>query len=98
MSLVEQMDTVAGASAGTVDRHATTQTFESTDPASGAVVGVFPVHDTDAVNATVDRAHAAATQWPGLRFDGRRQRLNACRGYLARRLNELAVLVHRENG
>jgi acyl-CoA reductase-like NAD-dependent aldehyde dehydrogenase len=60
MSLVEQMDTVTAASAGTVDRHATTQTFESTNPASRAVVGVFPVHDTDAVNETVERARAAA--------------------------------------
>ncbi len=98
MSLVEQMDTVTDASAGTVDRHATTETFESTNPASGAVVGVFPVHDTDAVDGTVQRARAAATQWTELGFDGRRQRLSAYRGYLARRMNELADLVHRENG
>src|SRR3954469_7038816 len=56
MSLVDQLDTVSDASAGTVDRHATTQTFESTDPATGAVVGVFPVHDSDAVRETVERA------------------------------------------
>jgi acyl-CoA reductase-like NAD-dependent aldehyde dehydrogenase len=98
MSLVEQMDTVTDASAGTVDRHATTQTFESTDPASGAAVGVFPVHDTDAVNETVERARTAAAQWAGLGFDGRKRRLDAYRGYLARRMNELADLVHRENG
>jgi acyl-CoA reductase-like NAD-dependent aldehyde dehydrogenase len=98
MSLVEQMDTVTGPSAGTVDRHAATHVFESTDPASGAVVGVFPVHDTDAVNETVERARTAATQWAELGFDGRRQRLTAFRGYLARRMNELADLVHRENG
>jgi aldehyde dehydrogenase (NAD+) len=98
MSLVEQMDTVTDASAGTVDRHATTQTFESTNPATGAVVGVFPVHGTDAVRETVERARAAAAQWAALGFDGRRQRLAAYRGYLARRMNELADLVHRENG
>jgi acyl-CoA reductase-like NAD-dependent aldehyde dehydrogenase len=98
MSLVEQMDTVTAASAGTVDRHATTQTFESTNPASRAVVGVFPVHDTDAVNETVERARAAAAQWAELGFDGRKARLSAYRGYLARRMNELADLVHRENG
>jgi acyl-CoA reductase-like NAD-dependent aldehyde dehydrogenase len=60
MSLVEQMDTVTEASAGTVDRHATTETFESTNPATGAVVGVFPVHDADAVRQTVERARPAA--------------------------------------
>src|SRR5919112_3187209 len=98
MSLVEQLDTVTDASAGTVDRHATTQTFESTNPASGAVVGVFPIHDADAVEETVGRARTAATHWAALGFDGRKERLSAYRGYLARRMNELADLVHRENG
>ena len=98
MSLVEQLDTVTEDVAGTVDRHETTETFESTDPASGAVVGVFPVHDEDAVRETVERARPAAERWAALGFDGRRQRLSAYRGYLARRINELADLVHRENG
>src|SRR5919112_2067546 len=98
MSLSEEMDTVPDGAAGTVDRHATSATFESTDPATGAVVGVFPVHDADAVGETVERARAAAEQWAALGFDGRRQRLAAYRGYLARRMHELADLVHRENG
>src|SRR3954453_12712732 len=98
MSLAEQLDTVTEDAAGTVDRHATSETFESTDPASGAVVGVFPVHDADAVRETVERARTAAASWADLGFDGRKQRLAAWRGYLARRMHELADLVHRENG
>ncbi|MCF6510006.1 aldehyde dehydrogenase family protein [Blastococcus sp. MG754426] len=98
MSLAEQLDTVTGSAAGTVDRHATTETFESTAPAGGAVVGVFPVHDEAAVGKTVARARVAAQQWAALGFDGRKQRLSAYRGYLARRMHELADLVHRENG
>ncbi|MCW2683297.1 MAG: NAD-dependent aldehyde dehydrogenase [Blastococcus sp.] len=98
MSIVDQMDTVTDASAGSVDRHATTETFESTDPGTGAVVGVFPVHDPDAVRETVERARVAAQAWAAFGFDGRKQRLAAFRGYLARRLPELAELVHRENG
>jgi aldehyde dehydrogenase (NAD+) len=98
MSLAEQMDTVTDAAAGTVDRHATSETFDSTDPATGAVVGVFPVHDADAVRETVARARRAAQRWADLGFDGRKQRLAAYRGYLARRMHELADLVHRENG
>jgi aldehyde dehydrogenase (NAD+) len=98
MSLAEQLDTVTASTAGTVDRHATAQTFESTDPATGAVVGVFPVHDAAAVAETVARARPAARAWAGLGYDGRRTRLAAYRGYLARRMHELADLVHRENG
>jgi len=98
MSLAEEMDTVTDVAAGSVERHATSSTFESTAPATGAVVGMFPVHDPDAVAETVTQAFAAAELWAGLGFDGRRQRLDAYRGYLARRLHELADLVHRENG
>src|SRR3954447_19496915 len=98
MSLAEQLDTVPAAEAGTVDRHATTETFESTDPGSGAVVGVFPVHDAAAVEETVAKARPASEQWAALGFSGRRTRLNAWRGYLARRMHELADLMHRENG
>src|SRR4051794_24061314 len=93
-----QMDQVTPASAGTVDRHDTTETFESTDPATGAVVGVFPVHGAGAVRETVERARPAAARWRALGYDGRKQRLAAHRGYLARRMHELADLVHRENG
>src|ERR671917_362081 len=86
MSLAEQSDRRAAG------------TFESTAPATGAVVGVFPVHGPDDVRAAVARARVAAAAWADLGFDGRRQRLAAYRGYLARRLHELADLVHRENG
>src|SRR6059058_2561650 len=103
MSLAEEMavpplDRVTAASAGTVDRHDTTETFDSTDPATGAVVGVFPVHDADAVRETVERARPAALAWAALGFAERKKRLDAFRGYLARRMHELADLVHRENG
>jgi acyl-CoA reductase-like NAD-dependent aldehyde dehydrogenase len=63
MSLSEELDTTTHASAGTVDRHDTTQTFESTDPATGAVVGVFPVHDEDAVRASHTAASLARVRY-----------------------------------
>ncbi len=85
MPLSEEQDSPAG-------------TVESTDPATGAVVGVFPVHDADAVRETVTRARSAAEKWAALGFAERRLRLAAYRGYLARRMHELADLVHRENG
>jgi acyl-CoA reductase-like NAD-dependent aldehyde dehydrogenase len=98
MSLSEELASVAGTTAGTVHRHDTQETFESTDPATGAVVGVFPVHDADAVRETVSRARPAAERWAALGFAERRLRLAAYRGYLARRIHELADLVHRESG
>jgi acyl-CoA reductase-like NAD-dependent aldehyde dehydrogenase len=81
-----------------VDRRSPDETFESTDPATGAVVGVFPVHDAAAVAEAVARARGAAEHWAALGFGGRKLRLAAFRGYLARRMHELADLVHRENG
>src|SRR3954470_12419020 len=75
-----------------------TETFKSTSPGTGAVVGVFPVHDADAVAETVARARPAAERWAALGFGERKLRLAAYRGYLARRMHELADLVHRENG
>jgi acyl-CoA reductase-like NAD-dependent aldehyde dehydrogenase len=98
MSLSEELATESSGTAGTVDRHATGETFESTDPATGAVVGVFPVHDEAAVRETVERARAAAAHWREVGPDGRKERLAAWRGSLARRMHELADLVHRENG
>jgi aldehyde dehydrogenase (NAD+) len=98
MSIADELETVTPDQAGTVDRHDTAQTFESTDPATGAVVGVFPVHDADALRETVARAREAAARWRELGFAGRKEQLAHYRGYLARRIHELADLVHRENG
>jgi acyl-CoA reductase-like NAD-dependent aldehyde dehydrogenase len=72
--------------------------FDSLDPASGAVVATFPVQDAAEVEAAVARAHVAAAWWRGLGWSGRRARLDAWKGVLARRSGELAELVHRENG
>ncbi|MEI4280748.1 aldehyde dehydrogenase family protein [Klenkia terrae] len=89
MSLVEDRGTAAPDAAGT---------FPSTDPATGALVAEFPVHSPEDVAAAVARARVAAQAWGDLGFAGRRTRLAAYRGYLARRMHELADLVHRENG
>ena len=74
------------------------QAFDSVDPATGEVVGRFPVHGEDAVRAAVDRARAAAAWWAALGFDGRATRLRQWRVYLAGAMQRLAELVHREGG
>jgi succinate-semialdehyde dehydrogenase/glutarate-semialdehyde dehydrogenase len=70
----------------------------STHPASGDVIGRFPVADGDAVRDAVARAREAARWWAGLGFDGRTERLRRWCSIVARRLPELAALVHREGG
>ena len=74
------------------------ETFDSLDPATGAVHSTWPVHSAEQVEAAVVRARAASATWADLGFAGRRQRLTAWRGEIARRMAELADLVHAENG
>src|SRR2546423_6047750 len=70
----------------------------STNPATGEEVGRFPVAGPAEVAAAVERARAAAIWWAGLGYAERRHRLLRWRADLARRLPELAELVHRETG
>jgi acyl-CoA reductase-like NAD-dependent aldehyde dehydrogenase len=72
--------------------------FESLDPATGEVVGSWPVDDEVSVHEAVDRARLAAQWWADLGHAGRRDRLLAWKGVVARRVRQLAQLVHRENG
>jgi aldehyde dehydrogenase (NAD+) len=73
-------------------------TFDSLDPATGSVHSSWPVHTAEQVEAAVVRARAASAQWAELDFEGRRPHLNAWKGEIARRMSELADLVHAENG
>lgn len=72
--------------------------LESVSPATGEVVGKYPVHDADAVQAAVDAARGAAEWWAGLGFGQRRQRLLAWKRIVVRRLDELGRMMHRETG
>jgi len=73
-------------------------TFDSLDPATGEVVGSYPVHDTAAVYAAVARARPAAAFWSPLTFAERARRLTTWAGVLTRRIGQLAELVHAETG
>ncbi|PWU44797.1 aldehyde dehydrogenase [Micromonospora globispora] len=70
----------------------------STSPATGAEAGRFPVATAEDVDQAVARARAAGEWWAGLGFTGRRERLLRWRSLLARRIEELAELVHTEGG
>ncbi|MEV4465334.1 aldehyde dehydrogenase family protein [Micromonospora echinofusca] len=70
----------------------------STSPATGAEAGRLPVATAEDVRRAVDRARGAGEWWAALGFDGRRERLLRWRGLLARRIEEIAELVHAEGG
>lgn len=75
-----------------------TQKLESLNPATGDVVGVHVVDEPADVDAAVARAREAAVWWGELSFDERKQLLNQWKGVLARRMGQLADLVHQETG
>ncbi|MER7335487.1 MULTISPECIES: aldehyde dehydrogenase family protein [unclassified Micromonospora] len=70
----------------------------STSPATGEEVGRLPVATAEDVARAVERARPAGQWWAGLGFAGRRERLLRWRALLARRIEELAELVHAEGG
>lgn len=74
------------------------ETFQSLNPATGEVIDEFPVNDEDAVHAAVALGREAAPWWDELGFEGRRERLLAWKKTIARNLDSLAELMHRENG
>jgi acyl-CoA reductase-like NAD-dependent aldehyde dehydrogenase len=72
--------------------------FDSVGPASGAIVDTFPVDDAQSVRRIVARSEIAAVWWRSLGFDGRAAHLRRYKSEIARRIDELADLIHRENG
>jgi len=70
----------------------------STNPATGAEVGRFPVAGEAEVAAAVARAREAGAWWAGLGFAERRHRLSRFSSLLANRMTELAALVRAEGG
>ncbi|MFC9898144.1 aldehyde dehydrogenase family protein [Nocardia sp. NPDC127579] len=73
-------------------------TFDSLDPATGDVVGTYPICDAEQVNEAVARARVAASWWAELSFDERAERLKKWGGVIARRMAQLAELSHAETG
>ncbi len=82
------------------DRHqvGTQETFDSLSPITGDVVGTWPVHSSADVQAAVQRAREGADWWSALSFDERAERLTAWAGVIARRIAQLADVMHRETG
>lgn len=74
------------------------KTFESLNPATGEVIGIFPVFTAKEVNDAVSRATTAAEQWSNLSFRKRLVVLRDWASLLTRELDTAAELIHRETG
>ena len=74
------------------------KTFESFNPATGEVVGVFPVTTAREVNDAVSRANIAAQRWSELSFRKRLIVLRDWASLLTREIENAADLIHRETG
>ena len=77
---------------------AAVDTFDSSDPATGAVLSSWPAHSAAQVESAVGHAKEAAQWWGELGFAGRRTHLTAWKSEIARGVPELARLIHAENG
>lgn len=76
----------------------TESTFDVLSPATGAVVGSYPVFAAAEVEASVADARRAADWWAGLGFTERARRLDAWRGEIVSGRAELARIIHQEMG
>ena len=72
--------------------------FESVDPGTDKPIGSFPINTEAEVRAVVEAARPAALWWDSLGFETRSSRLREWARILTVDLDELAGLIHRENG
>lgn len=91
-------ETSANPPASTPEAHPTSGTFESLNPATGEVIGSFPVHGPHDMAAALDAARISQQWWWDLGWDERKRRLLDWRSYIRSHMDELADLVHRETG
>jgi acyl-CoA reductase-like NAD-dependent aldehyde dehydrogenase len=68
------------------------------NPADGSLVAEYPIAGEGEVAAAVARARAAAPDWEALGAEGRERQLLRWAAYLVAHADELADLVHAENG
>lgn len=72
--------------------------LSSYNPATGEMIGTVPIMTGAEVDAAVARARAAANVWATRSFKAREEELVAFRKALAESCDDLAQLLHRENG
>lgn len=73
-------------------------TVTVTSPLNGDVVGTYPVLDEAQVGEVVASAREWAQWWRTIGWDGRRDVLDKWRAIMARRIAQLADVMHQETG
>lgn len=73
-------------------------TFETFDPRTGALLGVVPEMDAEAVRAAIGRARAAQPAWSNLTFRERSDHLLTVRDRMLDRAEELVEIICAETG
>jgi aldehyde dehydrogenase (NAD+) len=76
----------------------TPERLSSVNPATGQVIDSVPIFTAADVDAAVARARVAAASWSALSFAARNEELAAFRSAIAASADEIADLLHRENG
>lgn len=74
------------------------KSFESLNPATGEVVGVFPNFTAAEVSEVVEQAEKASERWAELGFRARYIALRDWASVLTREIDTAANLIHRETG
>jgi acyl-CoA reductase-like NAD-dependent aldehyde dehydrogenase len=75
-----------------------TERLSSYNPATGEVIGTVPIFTASEVDAAVARARSAAAVWSTRSFAARTEELTAFRKAIAASAEEIADILHRENG
>lgn len=74
------------------------KTFNSFNPASGEIIGSYPIFTAKEVAAVVTRAHEASNGWIELGFSGRKKVLLAWSRYIINNIEQIAQLISLETG
>ena len=75
-----------------------TPSFDSHNPATGEVVGTYPIVSGKQVVEIVSHAREASHQWEKLGFNGRKKVLLAWPSLIIRRIDHIAALISLETG
>jgi acyl-CoA reductase-like NAD-dependent aldehyde dehydrogenase len=76
----------------------TTERLSSYNPSTGEVIGTVPIVSAAEVDAAVARARVAAQTWSERSFAARAEELGAFRRAVAAHADDIADILHRENG